>query len=36
MFLTKIIRFHLKDIYSTLGVKSKGAAAGMYLRGQLL
>lgn len=30
------IRYYIKDIYSTLGVKSKGAAVGMYLRGQLL
>jgi DNA-binding NarL/FixJ family response regulator len=30
------IRYYIKDIYSTLGIKSNGVAVGMYLRGQLI
>lgn len=29
------VRYYIKDIYGTLGIKNKGAAVGMYLRGQI-
>lgn len=29
------IRYYIKDIYGVLGIKNKGAAIGMYLRGQV-
>ncbi len=29
------VRYYIKDIYGVLGIKNKGAAVGMYLRGQI-
>lgn len=29
------VRYYIKDIYNELGIKNKGAAVGMYLRGQI-
>lgn len=29
------VRYYIKDIYGVLGIKNKGAAVGMYLRGEV-